>query len=330
MKQAQWTDGGVALAEVEPGELRPGWARLRVAACGICGTDLHLLHASRMRVPGIRPGHEIVGYPIDGPAGLDDALYAVEPRSWCGECDFCGRGQRHLCPRGLLLGLTAHGGLGESVDAPIPGLHRVPSSLPSRVASLAEPLAVCVRGVHLAEIEADSRVLVLGGGSIGLLSGLLARDRADRVGISVRHPQQELAATALGLEAVSEADAELWAAEVAPDVVIETVGGQADTADLAVRVCRPGGRVIVIGVFGGARPVDLLQLMAKEVRVIGSNTYGSTRRGSEFASAVGLLEPLASELEPLQTHHFPLDKVADAFTCAADKQSGAIKVTIEL
>lgn len=328
LRRAQWSDGGIELEAVEPAPLPEGWVRLRVAACGICGSDLHMLRHHLLRVPGASPGHEFVGYPLDGPPGLADALYAVEPRTWCGKCGFCAQGQRHLCPLGKLLGVTAPGGLAESVDAPLASLHRVPSGVEALLASLSEPLAVCVRALDLAQLEAGSRVLVLGAGSIGLLAGLLARDRSAAVAISARHPQQRAAAAKLGLAALGEDDVAAWARDEQPDVVIETVGGKADTASQALRACRPGGTIVMLGVFAEPRPLDLFALMAKELRVVGSNTYGTGRSGSEFRSAVALLPRYASELAALQTHQFALDEVADAFACADDKKSGAIKVTL--
>jgi threonine dehydrogenase-like Zn-dependent dehydrogenase len=330
VKRAAWTPGGIGLEEAEPGPLEPGWVRLSVESCGICGTDLHLLRDDRMRLPGITPGHEIVGHPVDGPSGLAEGRYAVEPRAWCGTCEFCAGGERHLCPAGRILGITAQGGLAEQIDVPLGSLHAVPGDVEPLVATLAEPLAVCLRSVHLAELQADSRVLVLGSGTIGLLAGLLARDRAQEVALVGRHPQQRAAARALGLTAVDESEAVAWALDRGPDVVIETVGGHADTVGDAIRYARPRGRVVVLGVFSEPRPVDLLQLMAKELRVLGSNTYGTTQRGSEFGAAVALMPRYASELAPLQTHQFPLTHIQDAFATAEDKKSGAIKVTLTI
>ena len=116
MKQARWAKDGVELVDVDPEVLLPGWARLKVVACGICGSDLHTLRNHMMRFPGASPGHEMVGHPLEGPAGLADVLYAIEPRSWCGACEFCVQGDRHLCSSGQLLGVTAPGGLAEFVD----------------------------------------------------------------------------------------------------------------------------------------------------------------------------------------------------------------------
>jgi threonine dehydrogenase-like Zn-dependent dehydrogenase len=328
VRQARWTERGIEVAEVDPPPLREGWVRLQVSACGICGSDLHLYRRELPAAVGGVPGHEVVGFPLDGPAGLSERLYAVEPRTWCGSCDPCVAGNRHLCPQGLLLGLQAPGGLGDFMDVPREALHPVEPSLSPVAASIAEPLAVCVRAAHLARLEASSRVLVLGGGSIGLLSGLVCRDRAARVGITVRHPHQHEAALKLGLTPIAERDLDSWALEAQPDVVVETVGGTADTLSTAVRVCRPAGRIIVLGLFSADVPIPAFVLMAKELELVGSNTYGTDRRGPQFRGAVDLLPRYREEIDVLQTHRVPLEQVEDAFRLADDKRSGAIKVTI--
>ncbi len=328
MRQARWTADGIAVAAAPPQPLREGFVRVRVHACGICGTDLHRWRREIPPPANGCPGHEIAGVPVAGPAGLPERLHAIEPRVWCGRCDLCASGNRHLCARGGLLGIGLPGGLADTVDAPAASLHPVADSIPPVVAALSEPLAVCVRAIHTARLATDSRVLVLGAGTIGLLSGMLARDRAAEVAVTTRHPHQAEAAKRLGIHAVPEADIAAFARERAPDVVIETVGGHADTLNDAIAACRPTGRVVVLGVFAGARPVDAQALVLKEIAVVGSNTYATTARGSEFRAAVDLLPRYASELAPLLTHRFPLDRVADAFECAADKRNRAIKVTV--
>ncbi|MEE8557842.1 MAG: alcohol dehydrogenase catalytic domain-containing protein [Myxococcota bacterium] len=326
MRQARWTETGIELIEADPPPLRDGWVRLRVSACGICGSDLHLYRRELPPVPGWVPGHEVAGTLLDGPP---DELYAVEPRSWCGDCDLCHSGRRHLCPQGAVFGLTVPmGGLGDTIDVPPASIHPVDPGIPPVVASMAEPLAVCVRAVHLARLESASRVLILGGGTIGLLCGLLAREFAAEVAITVRHPHQREVATKLGLLALAEKEADAWAADRGPDVVIETVGGRAETLGDAVRLCRVAGRVVVLGVFAGDRPVNALLLMMKELTVVGSNTYGTDRRGSEFRTACEMLRRHREEIAMLQTHRFSLEELLDAFRCAADKRTGAIKVTI--
>jgi threonine dehydrogenase-like Zn-dependent dehydrogenase len=328
MRQARWTQSGVEIAEVTPPALPSGWVRLRVAACGICGTDLHLWRRELPPPVGVTPGHEMTGTVIDGPRGLADAVYAVEPKLVCGLCDFCVTGRNQLCEKLEIFGVIRPGGLAEFVDVPAQTLYAVHPSVSPLLASLAEPLAVCERGVSLARLDSDSRVLVLGAGSIGLLAGLLARDRAKTVAITARHPQQSEAAKRLGLVPLGEKEVKAWAAESQPDAVIETVGGQSQTLLDATRYCRAGGRIVVLGIFSKRAEVSGYQLATRELEIVGSNMYGAGRRGPEFRAAVELLPRYAAELAPLQTHRFGLADLESAFRAASDKQSGAIKVTV--
>src|SRR5690606_5283946 len=158
------------------------------------------------------------------------------------------------------LGMGADGGLSELLDVPVANLAPVTTD-DVAVAALTEPLAVALRGVGLADIEADTRVLVLGAGTIGLGAALLARDRA------------------------AEHEGGSWAKQVGADVVTGSVGGVASTLGDAVKACRKGGTIVLLGSFTEPRPVDLSKLMMKELRLQGSFCYGSTHRGSEYAAA---------------------------------------------
>jgi L-iditol 2-dehydrogenase len=333
MRSARWTGSGVEVVEVEPGARPEGWVRLEVTGCGICGSDLQLYRGMRdgslspQAFP--TPGHEMAGRILEGPAGMADVIYAVEPWVACRGCPECQRGSTNICETGQLLGFTATGGLADYVDVPPHLLHPVPDSIGGRLASLAEPWAVAVRSVHRAQLtEVDERLLVLGGGTIGLLCGLAARDRVARVGITCRYPHQADLARRFGLEPIAPDELATWAAEHRPGVAIETVGGAADTMSDAVTHTRRGGRVVVVGVFAVPRPTDWVEVVAKELEIVGSFIYGTVRRGSEFGAAVGRMAPLAAELGALQTHHFPLMAATEAFATADDKASLAVKVTI--
>jgi threonine dehydrogenase-like Zn-dependent dehydrogenase len=329
MRRATWTADGLEVVEVEPGPLADGWVRLQVEACGICGTDLHFWHGEIPRPVGTAPGHEFVATVLDGPAGLADVLYAVSPNVACGACDFCRAGQTNLCARGGPgLGLGRDGALAEVVDAPAVNLAPVGGVVDPVVASLTEPLAVALRGVSLGDPGPDSRVLVLGGGTIGLCAALVARERAGTVAITTRYPHQRTAAEALGVTVLAEDEAAAWGKEHRPDVVVETVGGRADTMPVAITAARRGGRIVVVGAFSEPKPIDLQKVMMKEVSIHGSFCYGHARRGPEFAAAAGLVGRWHAELAALTTHQLPLDQVTTAFETAGDKSSEAIKVTI--
>lgn len=333
MKRSQWQeDGNIHLIDVEPAPLPEGWARLAVRACGICGSDLHRLKGHSFGPPVIQrttPGHELVGNVIAGSGSLPDVVYAVEPRISCGTCEFCQEGRKTLCRAGRLVGTAAlEGGLAEFIDVPEKQLYPVDASLSDLEGSLAEPFSICVRALNMADLRRDTHVLVLGAGSLGLITGLLARDTAERVAVSVRYPHQADAAKALGIETVAEADVATFAKDFDADVVIETVGGTANTMEQAVIAARPGGRIVVLGLFSHQPPLDVGMLVRKELEIRGSAFQGMSDHGSEFRAATQLLPRYRTELKTLQTHQYPLSDIAGAFACAVSKHAHAIKVTV--
>ena len=328
MLSSIWTSEGMVVEDVDPGPLAPGRVRVSVTACGICGSDLHVYAGRTTKHKDVVMGHEIVGTIIDGSAGLSDSLYAIEPLDACLKCNYCAAGATNICPDMKFIGIDEPGGLAEFIDVPVHTLHPVPATLPPLLASLVEPMACSYRGVALGRLKIESRVLVLGAGTIGLFAGLLARDRAAEVAITARHPQQFDAARKLGLTSLNETEWEDWARDRQPDVVIETVGGAADTINDAIKASQPEARVVILGIFTANSQVDGLMLVAKEVDIVGSSMYGVGVHGREFASTIDSLARYSSEVEFMQTHQYPLESVTEAFDTALDKRSGAIKVTV--
>lgn len=327
MLRSVWTEEGIVLRDVEPEPLKPGWTRIKVEACGICGSDLHGYKEGKVRA-GAMPGHEIAGTVLESTVELADALYAIEPWLWCGECEFCRIGKVQHCRNGGLVGGNVPGGLGEFVDVPAMHLYPSDASLSAQEASLTEPFGISTRAVHIASLKMDTRVLVLGAGSLGLICGLLARDTAERVAVSYRYDSQRRAAEALGLEAVPEADVVAWSQDYGPDVIIENVGGHANTMAQATAACRPGGRIVVLGLFSEQPRLDMRALIHKELKIMGSAFFGTSEHGPEFRASTKLLPRYKPELAVLQTHQFRLSRVADAFAAAVDKTERPIKITV--
>jgi L-idonate 5-dehydrogenase len=331
MLQSIWTDKGIGLREVEPGLLQPGFVRMRVAACGICGSDLHRYRDTASQLGReVPPGHEFVGTIADAgnAIGIADALYGVDPWVACGRCDYCLRGMSNSCRSGAILGVHVTGGLAEFVDVPAGNLHAQDPSLTPVEASLNEPFAVCARTIHLAELKLDSRVLIIGGGTLGLICGALARDFAGRVAITTRYPHQTDAAHQIGIESVAEGDIDDFARDYEPDVVIESVGGTASTIEMAMKAARTGGKIVVQGLFSRDATINPNLFIFKELTMTGSKIYGQSLHGPEFAAATGILPRHRNTIGILQTHQFPLSRVEDAFAVANDKAQSPIKVTI--
>ncbi len=306
---------------------------LAVHACGICGSDLHY-YAGGDPPPAVCLGHEICGrlmtptesWPVGTPV-------VVEPLIPCGACPRCAAGEPNLCLRVQILGSMRHGGLADTVCVPRQTLYPVPKTLDLDVAVLAEPLAVAVHAVRLAAVGSGDEVMVLGAGSIGLLTAFVARKTGASVTISARHQPQRAAAAALGIPHVVESDdASVRAAARArrPDIVLETVGGMANTLELGLRIVRSGGRIVALGKFSRPITLDPLRFLMKEVSIVSSMTYSRKEPQADFTTALELLAAEPARLATLVTHRVPLVDVDQAFALAADKTSGSIKVVVQV
>ena len=335
MKAAEFLGPGkLALSEFESEAPMPGWARLRVSAAGICGSDMHVLGGGLLPNEGIRPGHEVacivddVGDDVTVERG---SLVTVEPIHGCGACAHCQTGFPNRCTAWSLFGLTAPGGMAEFFNVPEACVHVLPIDLDRNVAALAEPMAVCFRGIRRGEVCVGSRVAVLGSGTIGLLSILVAKDAgASEVFATARYPKQAELARALGATQVFDTGGALLetVGDELIDVVIETVGGTAETLTEAVTIARSGARIVVLGAFEGAPSIPALALVMRELTLVGSFCYARDRRVGEFALTTELLLRHRDVLAELITHRFSLDQVREAFDAAGDRKSGAIKVQV--
>jgi L-iditol 2-dehydrogenase len=330
--------GRIEVAQIPVPEPGPGEVLVRVRACGICGSDLHFYRGELPARPGNPIGHEFAGE-IErlGPAvegWSAGQRVAVEPVWVCRDCEYCRRGEPQLCQQRRLMGASVPGGMAELVLVPDYALRPLPGELDYGLGALVEPAAVAVHALHLAKLSAGERVLVLGGGSIGLLAALAARSAAAAsVAITCRYQQQLRAAQALGADEAITADESAGRrlasmAQSAPfDLVVDSVGTP-ETLQQALALARPGGRVMLLGV--PTRPLTLsgMSLMLREVRLLASSSYCRAGDATDFARTTDLVLANRNALQSLLTHSLPLGKAPDAFRTAADKRSGSIKVQL--
>jgi threonine dehydrogenase-like Zn-dependent dehydrogenase len=285
--------------------------RVRVASAGICGSDLHLLGFD---LPVVM-GHELAGT-------LDDGTpVAVEPKAPCGECETCRSGQAQHCVRGaaMVLGVGRDGGMAEECAVPASALARLPAGLPLSDACLVEPLAVGVHGVRRGQIQAGERVVVIGGGAVGLTALVAAQAAGASVDLVARHEHQRAAADRLGAGEPGDGY----------DVAIEAAGTADALAD-AIDLCRTRGRVVALGTYWeGTVTLPALQLCMREIDLIPSHTFGRTGPSRDIDVAAALLATRPEVGSTLITHRFPLDAASDAFATARDRAAGAIKVVLE-
>jgi len=330
--------GTFELRDLPRPELRPGQVLVRVRSCGICGSDLDWF-AGPFPPPAVCPGHEIAGEVAEvngevGEVGIGDRV-AVEPLVVCGRCPACQAGDYQICKGIEFLGVSRDGGFAEYVAVPRERVYPIPPELDFAVGGLAEPAAVCVHGVRLGGVASGDRVLVLGAGTIGLLSVMAAGTAgAVEVAITARHPHQAEMARRIGATRVFPTNPEgdraraEFLRESPPDVVLETVGGGGETLNDAIQSVRPGGTVVLLGIFPSRPPCDALSLVVKEVRLVGSLTYGRCDGRTDFEFALQMMASTAPVLRNLVTHRFTLEGIREAFETASDKKRGAIKVAV--
>lgn len=311
----------------------PGEVVVRVRSCGICGSDLHSYRGHFPMMPGMIMGHEIAGEVSDVGEGVRQVKagdrVAIEPLVVCGKCAYCRSGRHQHCGSRSLLGIMTPGGFAEYVKAPASMLYEVPDSVPFEVAALVEPLAVAVHGLRLVNLEGGERVCVLGAGTIGLVSALAAKALgASAVSVSARYDHQRAGAESLGAQAVDAANPGEMLGGAQPDIVVETVGGSADTINQAIQLLRPGGRVSVLGLFMSQVPINMAFALLKEIAIVGGITYDRRELLSDFDVAVDIATRYTAELAGIVTHRVTLDDIADGFETAANKETKSIKVTV--
>jgi len=285
---------------------------LTMRAAGICASDLAYLSLGSEVILG----HELVGMRSDGTPVAVEGLYG------CGECDFCLDGQYNLC--GFVaqraLGIVIDGGMTEQFRAPSERLVALPVGLDIANGSLIEPGAVAWHGVRVGGTTAGKRVAVVGAGSVGILAVASAQAQgADEVSLEARYDHQKAIGERLGASETSG----LY------DVVIEAAGS-ATGLERSLELLQPGGTIAILGVHYGGTNLPYLTMLTKEAKLIASMGYCAHEGGRDMQQAAEMLAGRPEIGDCLITHRFPVEDAAEAFRVAADRQSGAIKVVVEM
>lgn len=310
----------------------PGGVLIRVAACGLCASDLKMWSRGHkeLNLPRIL-GHEVAGVVEESDSSQIAVGQAVQvaPGMPCGSCPACLRGEHNRCPRVKVLGFSIDGGLAEYMAVPSEGMAGgvvtlLPPGLDMTTASLAEPLACCLNAWQQANLSADESVLIIGAGPVGRLAALSAGTLG--AGKVVLMDKDASRPTGLGFPAVDAAQDN--AVQLARDAL---EGG----ADLVLPACpdpraleqgldllNPGGRLVLFSGLKERSSLDLNQVHYRELSLIGA--YGCTAAQNKQA-----IDMLGSEVIPADliiSHHVPLSKTLHGLNLM--KQRAALKVVI--
>lgn len=322
----------------KPGEARVGEAPdpvpaadeivVEVGACGVCGTDLHILDGEFPPTPyPIIPGHEFAGTVVAAGSqvrGLPDGTaVAVDPSLFCGACQYCRAGRGNLCANWNAIGDTVDGAFAQYVAVPAANAYRLPDSLSMRQAAMIEPLSCAVHGVNLLGSVLGSRALVIGAGTMGLLIGqLLRRGGAREVAMVDRSSTRLAQAGRFGLGPTATDAREFTGAGF--DIAVDATGAPA-AIEAGFDALRRGGTLLVFGVASDATRLSLspFRIYNDEIRILGSMAVLHS-----FDPAVQLLASGAVEVGALLGEPYPLDGYPDAVEAVRTGSGPGTKVQI--
>lgn len=311
----------------------PGQVVVQVSRVGICGSDLHgYLGKSKIRVPPLIMGHEFTGHIVEAAGGFGQGQrVVVQPLVSCGECRYCRSGRSEICLQRKVLGAHLPGAFADQVAAPAGNVYPLPDDLSLSTGALVEPLANAVHMMSLARESLFGDVVVIGAGTLGLLTlqaALLAG--AQRAIVADTDDERLAVARSLGASATVNPRADDLAAVVrditggGADVVVDAVGHSV-TRQQAVACCANGGTAILLGLADVETSLNCLDITNRQVRVQGS--YGSN--DSDFRAALRLLT--SGRIDTASwVSEMPLCDGARAFQRLADSPQGLVKVVFSL
>ncbi len=329
MKATQY-EGNKTFSVIEK-EMDPpaaGEVRIKVAYCGVCGTDVHIYHGAmdqRVKIPqsighemsgeidavgegvtGFSPGEKVVVRPLDN--------RAEKPSD---------KGYSHICKDLKFIGIDSPGAMQAYWNVPAFTLHKLPDTIDMKLAALVEPLAVACHDVRMGEVQAGETAVVLGGGPIGLLVAMVARAKGADVIISEINATRVALAEALGFTVVNPSQTDLvqFIEEktdgALADVVFEVAGAQ-PALDVMTQVAGIRGRIVMVAIHGQPKNVDLFRFFWKELKLIGARVYEE----EDYEESITMISRHELPFEKLITQTEPLRNVQKVFETIAANPAG--------
>lgn len=309
--------GKAVVAEVPDPTPGPRQVVVEVAACGLCGTDLHILQGEFAPKLPIVPGHEFAGEVVGLGTEVTELRVgdrvAVDPSLYCHECRYCRTGHNNLCERWAAIGVTTAGGAARYAVAPVANCVQLPDHVRTQDAALVEPLSCAVRGYDVLQSRLGAHVLIYGSGTMGLMMLELAkRTGAASVDVVDVNPTRLETARHLGVSAAAANPDELdrpqgW------DLVVDATGNAAAIQDGLGRVAK-AGTFLQFGVADYATRVEIdpYRIYNQEITITGSMAvlHSFERAAELFANGVLNPDVFISDRIPLDRYPEALDQFA--------------------
>jgi 2-desacetyl-2-hydroxyethyl bacteriochlorophyllide A dehydrogenase len=312
--------------EPEPA-LAAGEVILRIDAVGICGSDMHAFHGhDPRRNPPLILGHELAGTVVAGPN--PGKRYTANPLITCGHCEFCAQGRNNLCANRTMVGMTRPGAFAERMSIPTSSLIEIPPDMDARMAALTEPAATALHALNLsmralARPLPECRLLVIGGGAIGMLTALLARHYGCRdIRLAETNALRRASVDRHAGARTFDPLAGRAVADDTVDLVVDAVGARA-TRDAAFAAVKPGGVIMHVGLQDRASEVDMRKLTLAEITLLGTYTYTTA---DLRATVAALRDGAFGDLAWVEER--PMSEGARAFLDLHEGRSASAKIVL--
>ncbi|MGI5502522.1 zinc-dependent alcohol dehydrogenase family protein [Lentzea sp. CA-135723] len=307
--------GSVEVTTVDDPKCGPREVVVDVAACGLCGTDLHILQGEFAPTLPVVPGHEFAGTIVEIGSQVNELQVgdrvAVDPSLYCFECRMCRNGMNNLCERWAAIGVTTAGGAAEFAVAPVANCVKLPDHVRLEDAALIEPLSCAVRGYDVLRSKMAQRVLIYGSGTMGLMMLQLGKlTGASSIEVVDLNEERLKTAVQLGVTSVATSADELdrpqgW------DVVIDATGNEKAIQDGINRVAK-GGTFLQFGVsdYSARVTIEPYKIYNQEITITGSMAVLHSFERAADLFATGVLDPeiFISDRVPLDGYAAALDQ----------------------
>jgi len=320
-----------ALEEVSVASPAAHEVQIEVAYCGICGTDMHAFHGvmdERITLHRVI-GHEMSGTIVAAGGDVDASMVGkrvvVRPLDHCGDCPACNEGHSHVCHNLKFLGLDTDGAFQQRWNTPAHTIHEISESVSLAHAALIEPIAVACHDVSRARLQPGEDALVIGGGPIGLLVAMVAKEAGANVMISEINEHRLAVAKKLGFRTLNPLNVDVITAVneatggKGADVVFE-VSGSAPGVELMTEVAACRGRIVMVAIHPNKPQVDMFKFFWRELELLGARVY----EGRDFDKAIELLAKGAIDADTIITDVNDLDNIQHAFS-SLDGNAQAMK-----